>query len=122
MRGDTTEGSVILSETEKRLHQRFNVKWPVTILSDGQTIQGETRNISEAGILICTKEPLQLNIDYTISLFPPDKDSLELNCTVVWSDLYGIDPSNTVYGVGLCFVKVSDKDLHKIRTIMPKDI
>ena len=117
-----TEGSVILNETEKRLHQRFNVKWPVTILSDGQTIQGETRNISEAGILICTKEPLQLNIDYTISLFPPDKDSLELNCTVVWSDLYGIDPSNTVYGVGLCFVKVSDKDLHKIRTIMPKDI
>ncbi len=122
MLGDTAEGPVILNETEKRRHQRLNVKWPVTILSNGQTIQGETRNISEAGILICTKEPLRINIDYTISLFPPDKDALELNCTVVWSDLYGIDPSNTVYGVGLCFVRVSDKDLHKIRTIMPKDI
>lgn len=104
---------------EKRNHQRFNVKWPVTILSQGDNIQGETRNISESGILICTKEPLRLNEDCTISIHPPGRDSLAMNCTVVWSDLYGIDPSNTVYGVGFCFVKVSDKDLDKLRTIIP---
>jgi hypothetical protein len=115
------ERSCILLESEKRNYQRFTVKWSVTILSAGQTIHGETRNISESGILICTKEPVGLNKEYTISLFPPNMNALELNCTVVWSDLYGIDPSNTVYGVGLCFVKFSDKDLYKIRTVMPDD-
>ena len=107
-----------MNNAEKRFHHRFNVRWPVTIVSEDKTVQGETRNISESGILICTKDSLQLDRGYTVSLFPEDRNALSFHCTVVWSDLYGIDPRNTVYGIGLCFVRVSDKDLHKLRTLL----
>ena len=116
------EGIVVLNDIDKRQHKRTSINWPIEIHSEEKPIDGETRNVSESGILISTKEPLRLNEDYIISLFPPDADVLELHCTVVWSDLYGIDPSNTVYGVGICFVKVSENELHKLESIMPDHI
>ena len=108
-----------MNSRENRRHSRVKIKWPIAILIDDTTFEGETRNITEAGLLICTKEPLRLNKDYRISLFPPQRETVELNCTVIWSDLYGIDPQDTVYGVGFCFVKVTDEDLHKLKSIIP---
>jgi len=116
-----SKGIVVLSD-DKRQHKRTSINWPVKVHSEDKLIDGETRNVSESGILISTKEPLRLNEDYLISLFPPDADVLELHCTVVWSDLYGIDQSDTVYGVGICFVKVSENELHKLKSIVPDHI
>ena len=117
-----SEGIVVLNDIDKRQHKRVSIKWPIEIHSEDKLIEGETINVSESGILISTKEPLRLNEDYIISLFPPDADVLELHCTVVWSDLYGIDQSDTVYGVGICFVKVSENELHKLKSIVPDPI
>lgn len=116
-----SKGIVVLSD-DKRQHKRTSINWPVKVHSEDKLIDGETRNVSESGILISTKEPLRLNEDYIISIFPPDADVLELHCTVVWSDLYGIDQSDTVYGVGICFVKVSENELHKLKSIVPDHI
>ena len=111
-----------MNDNEKREYKRTTIKWPVEVHSEDNPIEGETKNVSESGILISTKEPLRLNEDYIISLFPPHADVLELHCTVVWSDLYGIDQSDTVYGVGICFVKVSENELHKLKSIVPDHI
>ena len=108
-----------MNDIDKRENIRVKIKWPVTIHGEDEPIEGETRNVSESGILICTKKPLRLNGDYVISILPPDADSLKLHCTVVWSDLYGIDPTDTVYGVGICFVKVSENELRKLKGIVP---
>ncbi len=119
---DLTEGIVVLNDINRRQHKRTSINWPIKVHSEDKLIDGETRNVSESGILISTKEPLRLNEDYLISLFPPDADVLELHCTVVWSDLYGIDQSDTVYGVGICFVKVSENELYKLKNIVPEPI
>jgi len=116
------EGIVVLNDINKRKHKRTSVKWPIKVHSEDKLIDGETKNISESGILFSTKEPMRLNGDYIISLFPPDADVLELHCTVVWSDLYGIDQSDTVYGIGICFTKVSENELQKLKSIVPEPI
>lgn len=116
-----SKGIVVLSD-DKRQHKRSSINWPIKVHSEDKLIDGETKNISDSGILISTKEPLRFNDDYIISLFPPDADVLELHGTVVWSDLYGIDPSDTVYGIGICFIKVSEDELHKLKSIVPEPI
>jgi len=108
-----------LGTKDQRRHPRIKVRWPVSIRTDHHPTEGETRNITEAGMLICTKDPLKLNASYRICLFPPNHPPLEFGCTVVWSDLYGIDAQDTVYGVGFCFVKVSDEDLGRLREVIP---
>ena len=104
---------------ENRNHPRIKVTWPVTIITDDRKIGGETRNISESGILISTSEPLRLNEIYQIALHPPGHEWVELGCTVIWSDLYGIDPDDKVYGIGFCFVRVSEADFHKLKEVLP---
>ena len=116
-----SKGIVVLSD-DKRQHKRSSINWPVKVHSEDKLIDGETKNISDSGILISTNKPLRFNDDYIISLFPPHADVLELHGTVVWSDLYGIDPSDTVYDIGICFIKVSENELHKLKSIVPEPI
>ena len=113
------ERIVVLDDSNKRQHKRAHIKWPVKIQSEKKTFNGETRNISESGLLICTKEPLRLNQDYSMSIHSPDADILEFNGKVVWSDLYGIDESEAVYGIGICFMKVSETELDTLKRKVP---
>ena len=61
-------------------------------------------------MLFQTKEPLRLHESFRISIKPPKDQNIELTCKVIWAELYGIDPENYVYGIGLCFVMISEKD------------
>ncbi len=56
------------------------------------------------------KKPLRLHESYRISIKPQKNQNIELTCKVIWADIYGIDPENYVYGIGLCFVMISEKD------------
>jgi hypothetical protein len=38
---------------------------------------------------------------------------------VVWSDLYGIGDDDSAYGMGICFVEISDEDLHVLQKLFP---
>ena len=91
---------------------RIKVRWPITVLTDEGTIEGETRNITAAGMFIRCKEPLRVNETYRISIRPPNRQAIELTCKVIWSSLYGIDGQDTAYAMGFHFVKVSDEDRH----------
>ncbi len=99
-------------QTDNREHNRIQVNWPITVKSEGDPIEGETRNITAEGMFIICKEPLRLNETYQISIKPPNHKNIELACKVVWSNLYGVDDEKTAYGMGFCFVQVADKDRH----------
>ena len=100
------------NQIENRKHSRIQVNWPITVLSESGSIEGETRNITVEGMFIICKEPLRLNETYRISIKPPNHKNIELTCKVIWSNLYGVDDEKTAYGMGFCFVQVSDKDRH----------
>jgi hypothetical protein len=102
---------------ERRAHTRIKVRWPITVVTDDITIEGETRDITTVGMFINCKEPLALNETYRISVIPPNQQSIDLTCKVLWSNLSSTDGENT-YGAGFCFVKVSDEDIHFLSEVL----
>lgn len=96
--------------SEKRQHPRIEVKWPVIISHGDDFIEGETENIAFDGISIVCEEPLPMDEIIRMSIETPDQQSRVISARVIWSDVYGIDDQSTTYGIGLCFVKISDED------------
>ena len=96
---------------ERRAHTRIKVRWPITVEIDDNLIEGETRDITTVGMFINCKEPLDLNETYRISILPPNRQTINLSCKVLWANLYNAAGENT-YGAGFCFVKVSDEETH----------
>lgn len=95
---------------DRRKQYRMDVKWPVTIITNSGTVEGEATNISAQGVSISCDEPLLLNEIYTLHIRPPDYGEIEVSGKVVWSDMYGIDGENHTVGIGVCIVEISDKD------------
>jgi c-di-GMP-binding flagellar brake protein YcgR len=105
---------------EKRTHQRVEVQWPITVFTDEGMIEGETINISAAGISFSCEEPLSLNETYRIFIMPIENQAIELKGRVVWSDVYGIDDENGTVCIGACFIEISDADQKVIEELAQK--
>ncbi|MFB0520537.1 MAG: PilZ domain-containing protein [Desulfatiglandales bacterium] len=103
---------------ERRKHDRIRVRWPVTVLTNNRIIQAETRNITVSGIFICCKEPLPRNEVLPVRISPPNYRVVQVSGKVIWSDLYAIDGQDISYGVGICFVKISDGDRHFLKDLI----
>jgi len=95
---------------EKRRSPRMEVSWPITILAETGTIEGEIRNVSVDGLLIFCEEPLRLNETYRMSILPGKHHAIGVSGKVVWADAYCMDGENTAFGVGTCLVEVIDED------------
>lgn len=98
------------NSSEKRRHPRIKVEWRVIVSKGDDFIEGETENIAFDGIAICCEEPLPLDEIVSISIEPDEQQSIVVSGKVIWSDVYGLDDQNITYGVGVCFVKISDED------------
>jgi len=102
----------LANNIERRKDTKIKVRWPTTVLTDDGTIEGKTRNITVEGVFMRCKEPLRLNEIYRISIRPPNHQNIELTGKVIWSNFDGIDGPKTAFGMGFCFVQVSDEDRH----------
>jgi hypothetical protein len=80
-----------------------------------EIIEGETINIAVDGVLINCEEPLQLDEILRISINPPNHQGIEVNGKVIWSDRYAIDERDTAFGMGICFVKITEVDRHFLK-------
>jgi len=103
---------------ERRKRSRREIRWPITILADHATLEGETVNIATDGLFVSCEEPLRLNEIYGLSILPPNHRPLGVKGKVVWSDLYGIDKNDAAVGIGICLVEVSDEDRNYIEEIV----
>lgn len=103
---------------ERRNHPRKNVKWPVTLLTESDMVEGETRDISIAGISICIDKPVCLDEIIRISIRPTGHQVIEVSGKVTWSDLYGIDDQNRAVAMGVSFVEISDQDRHFLHKVI----
>jgi hypothetical protein len=99
----------LAAEEERRKHERVELQWPVTILADYATIEGETVNISLDGVYIRCEEPLLLNESYRMSILPPNHDAIEILGKVVRSEFYGMGEDNSTFGMGVCVVEISEE-------------
>ncbi len=103
---------------ERREFPRVRVKWPVSVVTDSATIQAETRNITVNGIFILCKDLLRLNETFPFHISPPNCQPIEVTGTVVRSDHQAFDKRNISYGMGICFIKVSDEDRHFLEEVI----
>lgn len=105
---------------EKRKEPRIKVDWPIEVfLSDG-TIEGNVKNITLNGIFICCNEPLTLNKNYRLSIFPPGHEVINVIGKTLWSDSYALDldEEKSPVCIGLVFVKISTMDLDFLKDIL----
>jgi hypothetical protein len=100
----------LTDDTERRQHPRIPVRWPITVITKQGNIEGESRNITIAGLFVHCLEKLEKNQDYQMIIKIPEKESLLLNGRVVWSNFDNVDYNDSYVGTGFCFIKVSKED------------
>lgn len=84
--------------------------WPIHVHYEQRKIVGEIKNISGGGLFIYCEEPLPLNERFHMTILPPDRRSISVTGKMIWSDRFGIGTDDTAFGMGMCFLEISDED------------
>ena len=103
---------------ERRKHPRIEVNWPIQVFVDGDTIEGEIKNITLKGLFICCKEALHLRENFSIAISPPDGNTINVVGKAIWSDFYAMDEENAPVCVGMSFVEISAQDRHLLKELL----
>jgi hypothetical protein len=103
-------GSKLADGIEKRKHPRIPVRWPVTIITEKGTIEGESRNITVAGVFIHCQEEIHENEVHQIIIKIPKQESILVKGRVVWSNFDSMEETSIFRGMGFSFIKISDDD------------
>jgi len=45
-----------------------------------------------------------------MAIIPPNRQPIGLIDKVVWADMYGIDPDENAFGMGVCLVEIAKED------------
>jgi len=108
----------LASDAERRKNPRVEVSWPITIVAETGTIEGEIRNISVDGLLVFCEEPLRLNEVYRMSILPGKHHAIGVSGKIVWADAYCMDEDKAAFGVGICLVELTDEDRETLRALV----
>ena len=108
------------SEKERRKHPRADVNWRVSMQTSDGTISGEVKNISLGGAFICCKKPLPLGQVFRLIMIGRDNEPVIATAEVVWSNINVPKEKVINRGMGVRFIKMSDKHIHLVRHIVQK--
>lgn len=102
---------------EKRKDPRIHVNWPIKVFVDNKSIEGNTKDINLQGMYIQCKDPFRLEGNLSISIFPPNRRSINVVGKTAWSNCYALDMDNNNEPVciGLSFVKLDVKGRHILK-------
>ena len=107
---------------DKRKYPRIEVRWPVVLTDNQGNIEAETKNISVNGVFIESNQKLRLVETYQLSIKPPDHQPIKVTGKVIWSDSYVKTSKDIIYGFGIGFLEINDKDwsflAHMVSTLM----
>ena len=101
---------------EKRIYHRVKVRWPTTLATSQESVDGVTRDISIDGAFLYYNHPdpqaLPLRADDQVNVVfnIPDHDAIRASARVAWSDILALEEASTILGVGLQFLDVSSED------------
>ena len=101
---------------EERKSPRTEVRWPVTMITDKGSFDGEARNITVEGVFIVFKTPIEdlaLSETCFLLMFPAGK-TIQVMAEPIWFNR-GIPPR-----VGLCFVEAGEREQEILREAIQK--
>jgi len=94
----------MLPKIERRMFQRAEIKWPVTMQTSQGLIEGKSRNLGAGGAYIyCHQTPKSSEL-IGLTIKPPDRPSLQITAEVLWKGKV-VPP-----GIGVRFVEISEDD------------
>jgi uncharacterized protein (TIGR02266 family) len=102
---------------EGREHPRTDVHWAVTMETPEGAVAGEINNISLGGAFICCKKPLPVGEVFGLTLICPENESVIATAKVVWSNVNVPDEKVVHRGMGIRFIKMSDRHIQLIRQV-----
>jgi hypothetical protein len=94
----------MLPKIERRIFQRAEIKWPVTIQTSQGLIEGKSRNLGAGDAYIyCHQTPKRGEL-IGLTIKPPDRPSLQITAEVLWKDKV------VPLGMGVRFEEISEND------------
>jgi uncharacterized protein (TIGR02266 family) len=105
---------------ESRQHPRTHVHWPVSMETPEGTIEAEVQNISLGGAFILCQKPLPIGHVFKLTMIGPDKEPVIATAQVVWSNVKMPDEKVIHRGMGVRFIKMSERHLQIVRELFKK--
>ena len=98
------------SGIENRAKPRIEIRWPVTMLTTQEKIEGEIHNVSPSGAFISCKEPPPLEGSFFIIIKPPNRQTMSVAGKVIWSTIIQPSGGASSLGVGVQFTDMTPGD------------
>jgi len=102
---------------EKRKHPRAIVNWPVSMETSVGTMEGKVKDISLGGAFICCEEPLPLGEVFRLTLMGPNSEPVIATAKVVWSNVNVPKEKVVNRGMGVQFIKMSDRHIQLVKQL-----
>jgi uncharacterized protein (TIGR02266 family) len=106
---------------ESRQHPRTHVNWPVSMDTPDGTVDAEVNNISLGGAFISCEKPLPVGHIFSLTLICPDNEPITATAQVVWSNANMPEKSVINRGMGVRFIKMSERHLQIVRGLFKKE-
>lgn len=99
----------------RRSADRYAVAWSVDCETPDTFLYAYIQNISELGIFVATREPLEIGTQVTLRFSPPgEKDALVLQGVVQWINPVRLLAENRNPGMGIRFVDLALEDRERL--------
>jgi hypothetical protein len=105
---------------EKRITTRAQVRWPVTMFTPQEKVEGEIENISSKGAFVSCKDLPPLEDDFGMVIKAPDHKTMNLNGKIVWSTVVESGEGDSQFGIGVLFTRIAADDSQFLHSMSVK--
>jgi len=105
---------------EKRKHPRTDVNWPVSMETSMGIVPAKVTNISLGGAFIGCQKPLLVGEVFQMTMTGPDNEPVSATAEVVWSNANLPEDKVVNRGMGIRFLKMSNKHIQIVRRLFPE--
>jgi PAS domain S-box-containing protein len=108
----------VLQVGERRWRERKVVKLPVTVETGDRSVRGETKNLSTAGVLVDSREPLEPEQPVRVTFQGAGNRSVSVTGRVVWARVSNANGNGRSHLVGVRFDKDSGEAEDELRALL----
>jgi type IV pilus assembly protein PilZ len=103
------------SASNRRQHDRIDVSWDVDCETEDTFLYASIKNVSELGIFVLTREPLEVGTRVMLRFSPPGSDApFDLQGTVQWVNPVRVLSDNRNPGMGILFVDITPDERERL--------
>jgi len=99
---------------ERRISERIDVTWSVDCETGETVLYASIANISDMGIFVQTKEPLEVGTMLTLRFAPPGHQPFVLRGVVQWVNVVRALSISPNPGMGVRFIELTDADRERL--------